>query len=655
MISIKTITDKYLPLILLGIISCTMVILTIISEGYPGGADNINHYFLSRFAFQYHLLFFDSWGRPFYTILSSPFAQLGFVSVKLLNVFFGMCTAYFAYLIAKRLEIKPSYLVMVFVVFTPIYCVMLPTSLTEILFSLMLVLAVFFFFRKNYIASAIVISFLPFARSEGIIMIPLFFLAFLLKSRFKPIAFLLTGFVVLSIIGSFFYKDLLWIIHNPPYPIHHPIYKDKGPLLHFYNNRHFIFGTPMMILFVAGTIWLLFQFIRNKLSLKTNIFFMILLILVPFVGYFIFHSLLYWKALGGSLGLIRVIAAVIPLAAIVALMGYQWIVQILFKHPWQQVGIMIITSIAVITACFRIYPFPFMLSPEESSIKSATNWVKAAGLSHKKILFNDLNVPFYMGLDPYNGAVCAQKWFVHHKDPAPEMPDSTVFIWDSHFGANECQVPLDSLIKNPHYKLLNRFLPIGEYKTLGGYDYEVYVFLRLPKGMTSDNEAQLELLKKAEEGRLKIIFSKKLDFEGADALQDSVHYTKKTAFSGSQAYKVGANTEFSPVIEINCASLPGKKDGLRVRVAVAVFPEVSFKENITSLVVSLENSNGSYQYSSFPLEEKAPNAQQWNLVNVMVSLPEIRSSGDKIKIYLWHQGKKEFYMDDLKADFLVQK
>jgi hypothetical protein len=392
-----------------------------------------------------------------------------------------------------------------------------------------------------------------------------------------------------------------------------------------------------------------------KWSFKTDTFFAILLILVPFVGYFIFHSLLFWKALGGSLGLIRVIAAVLPLAAVVALMGYQWIIQIFFKQPWQQVGFMIITSIAVIMACFNIYPFPVRLSPEESLVKKATNWVKTAGLSHKMIIFNDLNVPFYLGLDPYNGAECVQKWFVHHQDPSPGMPDSSVFIWDAHFGPNECQVPLDSLMKNPHYQLLTRFLPPGDFRTLGGYNYEVYVFMRLPQGITSDNAIKLELLKKEEENKFNIIYSKKLDFEDAGTNQDSVNFTKKTAFSGSMAYRVGANTEFSPGIEISCASLPGKKEDIRVRVSLAVFPEVPFKENLTSLVVSLENSEESYQYSSFPLAEKAPSVQQWNPMNVMVALPEIRSPGDKIKIYLWHQGKQAFLMDDLKADVLVEK
>lgn len=653
--SMKNFSEKYFPWILLVLITVTLVILTLTSEGYTGGADNINHYFLSRFAWKYPLHFFDPWGRPVYTILSFPFAQLGFMSVKLLNVFFGMCTAYIAYLIAKRLDIRPSYLVMIFVVFTPLYCVMLPTALTEILFGLILILAVYLFFGGHFIASAIVLSFLPFTRSEGIIMFPIFFLAYLLKGKIKPIPFLLTGFVVLSLTGSYVYKDLFWIINNPAYPIHHPIYKDKGPLLHFYNNLYFIFGTVMKYLFLLGTLWLLFRLYMTKWSFRTDVFFAILLIWVPFAGYFVTHSFLYWKALGGSIGLVRVIAAVLPLAAIIALMGFQWIIQLFFKHKWQQVSLVLIISILVIIGCFRIYPFPVKLSPEEELIRKATGWVKAEGLGHGKIIFNDLNVPFNMDLDPNDGAVCAQKWFVDHKDPAPDMPDSAVFIWDSHFGPNECQVPLDSLMLNPHYKLINRFLPGGDLKTLGGYNYEVNVFLRLPQGETSDNTAQLELLKQAEEKNMQVLYSKTLDFEDAGKGADSVHCTRKTAYSGTFSYVVGNNEEFTPGFHIQSAALQGKKEGLQVRVSVAVFTENSFGDNPADLVISLENNKGSYQYASYPLDKEAPLAGQWNNVSVSVFIPEIKADGDLFKIYIWHRGKQPFMMDLMKADVLVRK
>jgi hypothetical protein len=648
-------TEKHLPWILLALITITMVILTLISEGYSGGADNVNHYLLSRFAWQHPLNFFDPWGRPVYTILSFPAAQLGFMSAKLFNVFLGICTAYFSYRIAKRLDIRPSYLVMVFVVFTPMYCVMLPTTLTEIIFSLMLVMAVFFFFRENYIASAIILSFLPFARSEGIIMIPVFILAYLLKRKYKPIPFLLTGFIVLSIAGGYFYKDLFWIINHPAYPIHHPTYKTPGPLLHFYHNLNFIFGGLLKYLFLAGSAWLLFQLYMKKWSVRCDTFFAILLVFVPFTGYFIFHSLLYWKALGGSIGLIRVLAAVLPLAAIVALMGYQWIVELFFKHPWQKVGIMIITCIALITTCFKIYPFPVELSPEEQLIKKATEWVKSEGYVNNKIYFNDFNVPFFMGLDPKDKTRCAQKWYINQMDPTPQwLPDSVIFIWDAHFGPNECGVRLDSLMMNPRYQLLNRFRPPAEQKTFGGFNYEVYIFLSLPRGISADNKAILQLLKKKENGYQKTIYTSRLDFEQARTREDSILFTRKTASSGTGSLRVSSNKEYGPGFTILCSSLPKGKTNFIVNVSVAVFPEVPFIENPTSLVISLESNGTSYYYRKFQLAERDLRLKQWNIVNVGAALPGIKSPDDKLKIYFWHEGKKEFLVDNMIANILMK-
>jgi hypothetical protein len=651
----KTFTDKYLPWILLALLSCVMVILALASEGFTGGADNINHYFLARYAFQHPLFFFDPWGRPLYTILSSPFAQLGFTGAKLLNVFFGMCTAWFAFRIAKKLDLRPPYLVMIFVVFTPMYCIMLPTTLTEILFGLMLVLTVFFFLRENYIVAAIILSFIPFARYEGVMMLPIFLLAFLLKGKFKPIPFLLTGFVFFSLAGGYFYKDLLWIFHHPPYPVHHEIYKEHGPLLHFARSYNFLFGKPLLLLFLLGSLWLALQWRKSKFSFRSDVFFIILVILVPFVGYFAAHSFLYWKALGGSLGLIRVIAAVCPLASLVSLMGYQWFAETFIKQRLQPVIAVVIISVIVIVACFRIYPFPIPLSPEETTVKAATTWVKKAGLSHKKIIFTDLNVPFDMGLDPNNGAVCSQKWFIGHRDPSPDAPDSSVFIWDAHFGPNESQVPLDSLMQNPHYKLINRFAPQEKTKTLGGYEYAVYVFLRLPELDSYDPAYKRSLLEEAEKNNLDLLFIKEMNFEDRRISQDSLNYSGDKVVSGSSSYLVPGNMEFSPGFTLNGSSFPLKKGGIRAEISVMVFPEVSFTENNAYLVVSIENSTKAYFYSSFQLDEKAPETGRWNKVSVTVSLPEIQSAGDRLKIYIWHKGKQPFRMDDLRAGFLVRK
>ena len=50
-----------------------------------------------------------------------------------------------------------------------------------------------------------------------------------------------------------------------------------------------------------------------------------LIIFLPFLSYFCLHSFLWWKGMGGSMGLIRVITAVIPLASLICLKGFNLI------------------------------------------------------------------------------------------------------------------------------------------------------------------------------------------------------------------------------------------------------------------------------------------------------------------------------------------
>jgi len=49
-----------------------------ISEGILESGDAISHYQLSRYSWKYPLHLLDHWGKPLFTLLSSPFAQLGF-------------------------------------------------------------------------------------------------------------------------------------------------------------------------------------------------------------------------------------------------------------------------------------------------------------------------------------------------------------------------------------------------------------------------------------------------------------------------------------------------------------------------------------------------------------------------------------------------
>src|SRR5664279_4019968 len=142
--------------ILLVSLFALLVILSLLSQGFYGGADNVTHYYISRYSFQYHHLFLDPWGRPVFTIMSSPFSQFGFQGLKIFNILLGCLTALLAFLTARKLGIARPWLVIIFVIFTPMYFLMTMTGLTEIQFGFILILAVYLFFDEKYIAAAII-------------------------------------------------------------------------------------------------------------------------------------------------------------------------------------------------------------------------------------------------------------------------------------------------------------------------------------------------------------------------------------------------------------------------------------------------------------------------------------------------------------------
>lgn len=469
--------ERKILIIMLAGLAALFVYFAFTWEGFYGGADNIAHYRISRYAFNYPHLFLDHWGKPLFTLLSSPFSQFGFTGIKVFNVLTGILAGLFTYLTAKKLGLKNSLLVLIFTFFAPVYFVVLPTALTEPLFSLVLILSVYLFFNQQYIFSAVVISFLPFARTEGIIILPLFFLALLYNRRFLAIFFLFTGFVLYSTIGLFYYGDFLWLIHQNPYTGAKEIY-GSGELLHFIKATRHITGIPIAILLFIGTCFLIVEYIGQsiKTERKKSLLFL-LLVAVPFFLYLAAHSYLWWKGSGGSLGLIRVIAGIIPLASLLALKGFNSFTGILrFSRVLK--GFFAL-GLVVLIAWYPLNKYRnFELNQDERLITEAAGWLKNSGYYSGKIFYYHLYFIHHLGLDPYNTNICFEK-VPDINVPSRNMPEGSIIQWDPHFGLNEGKLPLERLLNDPGLKLLKVFAPERPFKTWKGDDYKVYLFIRL--------------------------------------------------------------------------------------------------------------------------------------------------------------------------------
>ena len=148
------------------------LILIVLSQGTYDPGDGVQHYLIAKYAWQHPLLLLDHWGKPIYTLLCMPFAQFGFLGSNIYNLICNTATAYLAYLIAQKLGFKNAWVGFILVFFSPLFFVTSFSGLTEPTFALILTASVLQLLNRRYIMGAILISFLPFARTEGFFILP---------------------------------------------------------------------------------------------------------------------------------------------------------------------------------------------------------------------------------------------------------------------------------------------------------------------------------------------------------------------------------------------------------------------------------------------------------------------------------------------------
>ena len=350
----------YVLLFIYLIIVTTTIILF---EGTGRSGDSIHHYLFAKFAPLHPKLFFNHWAKPLYVLLASPFAQFGFIGVKIFNATVSMFTIFFTFKIAQKLNIKNAIFSSVFLLFSPLYFTLTFSGLTEPLFALFISLGIYTVLVKKPVISCILISFLPFIRSEGLIIIGVFSLYFILKKEWKLIPLLMVGHVVYSMAGFFVFDDIFWVFNKIPYARLSSTY-GSGELSHFVVKLMYVIGVPIYILFWIGVPVVIYKSIKKRISIEIKT-----LVFLGFFGFFIAHSLFWYLGIFNSMGLKRVLIGVAPLTAIISLIGFNFVTEELFRG--KRIVKLTFKSILI---CYTLI-FPFTSNP------AAINWNKDLNLS----------------------------------------------------------------------------------------------------------------------------------------------------------------------------------------------------------------------------------------------------------------------------------
>jgi hypothetical protein len=185
------------------------IIIAFRFDGTGDAGDSIAHYHYARFAFTHPENFFNHWAKPFFVLLAAPFAQFGFVGIKFFNIICVTISLIFTYKIAQKLNFPNAWFAPFILASCSGYFTLMFSGLTEFLCAAVLSVAFYqYIINKNWKWATILISFLPFVRSEGLIIIGVVGFFLILKKRWSILPFLTIGHIVYAFAGYFYYKDL---------------------------------------------------------------------------------------------------------------------------------------------------------------------------------------------------------------------------------------------------------------------------------------------------------------------------------------------------------------------------------------------------------------------------------------------------------------
>jgi hypothetical protein len=424
--------------------------LTIVSfDGTGDAGDSIHHYLFARYAPLHPELYFDHWAKPVFVLLASPFAQWGFTGMKVFNALVSLACLAFTIRTAEALNLKNALVVGVLLVCAPFYYVLTFSGLTEPLFALFLAAGTYLCCTRRYAAAALLISFLPFVRSEGLIMCGVFGLYLILKGCWKLLPLLLAGHIAYSVAGYFVHQDLLWVFSKIPYATLQSSY-GSGRLLHFVDQLFYIVGLPIYLLLGIGGLRTVWKVLRREALAEE------LLVLAGFAAFFLAHTLFWYLGIFGSMGMSRVLVGVMPFVALIALQGYNFLAEELLRAPRFRIlvrglllGIVIVFPFAGAPSSIQ-WERDMKLNADQRLAAKTAEFIRTHVSSYGRVLHIHPYISEVMSIDHFDDRKRAElnhsnlKWLV----------SGDLIVWESWFAVVERQITPESLDQRPDLSLL---------------------------------------------------------------------------------------------------------------------------------------------------------------------------------------------------------
>lgn len=486
-------------LMALSVVLLVNIYLACVTQIPAGGQDSWNHYLYARWSPQHPSLLLDQWGKPFFTLLALPFAQLGINGVLLLNHLCILSAAWLTYLTARKLGFKNPWMSIFLFAWQPIVLANAHSALTEPSNALVLVLVCYLFAGSRWKAATLVASFLPIVRSEGFVLLAGVMVFLIFRNRWKYLPLTCVGVFLYAVVGGFISGQWNWLLVNNPYikqEIDGGFDAGHGSFWHYILHQREITGFVVSVFFVISLL-LIFGYVKKRLQHKTpaNHSQMALWLWLPLYGFFLIaHSILWWKGAMGSHGLLRVFVTVSPVVALLCMYALDHLMRLEIRMLNRALKGLIsfgMFALAFPGAGFR-YPWQGQTQQkgvyngekagdEGNPVAMALGWIANSEHSEQVIAHQIPAVNVFQGFDPWlaefqlhpvrpNGEVSLPKpvlewpreaktlslWSLSAKDSGKQdwFPKGTVLLWDDFHGRRDGQLNRSQLRGLKKYKMI---------------------------------------------------------------------------------------------------------------------------------------------------------------------------------------------------------
>ena len=263
----------------------------------------------------------DMWARGGYKLIYALPGLLGKQGVIFTNILFSASSCYLAYLIARHYRLKYPLLAIVFTGMQPFVLNLSFRCYSEIPSMFFMTLLVYVFLKDKYKTAALLASFLFTIRQELAVFALLLGVFFLIKKQWLPCLLLAVAPVALNILGWIKYNDAVYVWNM----------MTKGGLQDTYARNGF-FYLWLMLPEIMGIIifyFMMLPFIGFLFkSGKWQTLKKYAVLLLAFGIYFLMHCAFTSKSFGfgRSGGLGRFLMVVLPLGAVIALGGVNYLI-----------------------------------------------------------------------------------------------------------------------------------------------------------------------------------------------------------------------------------------------------------------------------------------------------------------------------------------